>query len=311
MVSLIRLSSSNLDEFKKLYEENFQRETYDKDFFEYYYNQSFIPKIFLKKFVKLFMYNGEFIGYIWYEIPIDSQIKVFSLYVEDNYIDIITNDILKRFNEKYLVYESIENRNSNKLLSNLGFRKARPSIIMNLKLNEYNKTNEITNLKSTLKYDMKLLNLLNIYSNEKYDDILISFQKVDIKNDALLRCEIQNNVFKNIDRVPIEVEDIENDFKQDYYIEDLAIFMKINNVVVAYGQIIYIRKMYTVVNFGVVDIFRGKGLGKLLLDNLISKAREKNISELALGVDKDNVNAISLYKWIGFNNRYDIARWER
>ena len=311
MVSLVRLSSSNLDEFKKLYEENFQRETYDKDFFEYYYNQSFIPKIFLKKFVKLFMYNGEFIGYIWYEIPIDSQIKVFSLYVEDNYIDIITNDILKRFNEKYLVYESIENRNSNKLLSNLGFRKARPSIIINLKLNEYNKTNEITNLKSTLKYDMKLLNLLNIYSNEKYDDILISFQKVDIKNDALLRCEIQNNVFKNIDRVPIEVEDIENDFKQDYYIEDLAIFMKINNVVVAYGQIIYIRKMYTVVNFGVVDIFRGKGLGKLLLDNLISKAREKNISELALGVDKDNVNAISLYKWIGFNNRYDIARWER
>ena len=311
MVSLVRLSSSNLDEFKKLYEENFQRETYDKDFFEYYYNQSFIPKIFLKKFVKLFMYNGEFIGYIWYEIPIDSQTKVFSLYVEDNYIDIITNDILKRFNEKYLVYESIENRNSNKLLSNLGFRKARPSIIMNLKLNEYNKTNEITNLKSTLKYDMKLLNLLNIYSNEKYDDILISFQKVDIKNDALLRCEIQNNVFKNIDRVPIEVEDIENDFKQDYYIEDLAIFMKINNVVVAYGQIIYIRKMYTVVNFGVVDIFRGKGLGKLLLDNLISKAREKNISELALGVDKDNVNAISLYKWIGFNNRYDIARWER
>ncbi|MDU6339724.1 MAG: GNAT family N-acetyltransferase [Clostridium sp.] len=311
MVSLVRLSSSNLDEFKKLYEENFQRETYDKDFFEYYYNQSFIPKIFLKKFVKLFMYNGEFIGYIWYEIPIDSQIKVFSLYVEDNYIDIITNDILKRFNEKYLVYESIENRNSNKLLSNLGFRKARPSIIMNLKLNEYNKTNEITNLKSTLKYDMKLLNLLNIYSNEKYDDILISFQKVDIKNDALLRCEIQNNVFKNIDRVPIEVEDIENDFKQDYYIKDLAIFMKINNVVVAYGQIIYIRKMYTVVNFGVVDIFRGKGLGKLLLDNLISKAREKNISELALGVDKDNVNAISLYKWIGFNNRYDIARWER
>ena len=48
MVSLVRLSSSNLDEFKKLYEENFQRETYDKDFFEYYYNQSFIPKIFLK-----------------------------------------------------------------------------------------------------------------------------------------------------------------------------------------------------------------------------------------------------------------------
>lgn len=311
MVSLVRLSSSNLGEFKKLYEENFKRETYDKDFFEYYTNQSFIPKIFSKKFVKLFMYNDEFIGYIWYEIPIDIQVKVFSLYVEDKYIDIINNNIFKKFNEKSLVYESIENSSSNKLLNNLGFKKTRPSLIMTLKVNDYDKSEEVENIKFNLQHNSNLLNLLNKYSNEENKDISISFQKVDIKNEALLRCEIQNNVFKNVDRLPIEVEDIENDFKQDYYIEDLAIFMRINNVVVAYGQIIYTRKMYTIVNFGVVDIFRGKGIGKLLLNNLISKARKKNISELALGVDKDNVNAISLYKWIGFEIRYNIARWER
>lgn len=311
MVSLVRLSSSNLDEFKKLYEENFKRETYDKDFFEYYTNQSFIPKIFSKKFVKLFMYNGEFIGYIWYELPIDIQVKVFSLYVEDKYIDIINNNIFKKFNEKSLVYESIENSSSNKLLNNLGFKKARPSLIMALKVNDYKKGDEIENIKFNVQHNSNLLNLLNKYSEQKNSIISVSFQKVDIKNEALLRCEIQNNVFRNIDRVPIEVEDIENDFKQEYYIEDLAIFMKINNIVVAYGQIIYIRKMYTIVNFGVVDIFRGMGIGKLLLDNLISKAREKSIDELALGVDKNNINAISLYKWIGFNHKYDIARWVR
>lgn len=311
MVSLVRLSSSNLDEFKKLYEENFKRETYDKDFFEYYTNQSFIPKMFSKKFVKLFMYNGEFIGYIWYELPIDIQVKVFSLYVEDKYIDIINNNIFKKFNEKSLVYESIENSSSNKLLNNLGFKKARPSLIMSLKVDDYKKGDEIENIKFNVQHNSNLLNLLNRYSEQKNNIISVSFQKVDIKNEALLRCEIQNNVFRNIDRVPIEVEDIENDFKQEYYIEDLAIFMKLNNIVVAYGQIIYIRKMYTIVNFGVVDIFRGMGIGKLLLDNLISKAREKNIDELALGVDKNNINAISLYKWIGFNHRYDIARWER
>ncbi|MBC5629300.1 GNAT family N-acetyltransferase [Clostridium sp. NSJ-6] len=311
MVSLVRLSSSNLDEFKKLYEENFKRETYDKDFFEYYTNQSFIPKMFSKKFVKLFMYNGEFIGYIWYELPIDIQVKVFSLYVEDKYIDIINNNIFKKFNEKSLVYESIENSSSNKLLNNLGFKKARPSLIMSLKVDDYKKGDEIENIKFNVQHNSNLLNLLNRYSEQKNNIISVSFQKVDIKNEALLRCEIQNNVFRNIDRVPIEVEDIENDFKQEYYIEDLAIFMKLNNIVVAYGQIIYIRKMYTIVNFGVVDIFRGMGIGKLLLDNLISKAREKNIDELALGVDKNNINAISLYKWIGFKHRYDIARWER
>lgn len=311
MVSLVRLSSSNLDEFKMLYEENFKRETYDKDFFEYYTNQSFIPKIFLKKFVKLFMYNGKFIGYIWYEVPIDIQVKVFSLYVEDQYTDIISNDIFKRFNEKSLVYEAIENSTCNKLLSNLGFEKSTLSLIMNLKINEYNKREDVERLKVSIYNNSKLVYILNSYSNESNNNIIISFQKVDIKNEALLRCEIQNNVFKNIDRVPIEPEDIENDFKQDYYIEDLAIFMRINNIVVAYGQIIYIRKMYTIVNFGVVDIFRGIGLGKLLLDQLILKAKEKNISELALGVNKDNVNAISLYKWIGFKHRYDINRWQR
>lgn len=311
MVSLVRLSSSNLDEFKMLYEENFKRETYDKDFFEYYTNQSFIPKIFLKKFVKLFMYNGKFIGYIWYEVPIDIQVKVFSLYVEDQYTDIISNDIFKRFNEKSLVYEAIENSTCNKLLSNLGFEKSTLSLIMNLKINEYNKREDVERLKVSIYNNSKLVYILNSYSNESNNNIIISFQKVDIKNEALLRCEIQNNVFKNIDRVPIEPEDIENDFKQDYYIEDLAIFMRINNIVVAYGQIIYIRKMYTIVNFGVVDIFRGIGLGKLLLNQLILKAKEKNISELALGVNKDNVNAISLYKWIGFKHRYDINRWQR
>ena len=36
MVSLVRLSSANIDEFQKLCEKNFNKETYDKDFFEYY-----------------------------------------------------------------------------------------------------------------------------------------------------------------------------------------------------------------------------------------------------------------------------------
>ena len=144
-----------------------------------------------------------------------------------------------------------------------------------------------------------------------YHDTNITFDKVNIKNDALLRCDIQNRIFKDIDRVPIDVEDIENDFKQDYYIEDLAIFMKIDNNVVAYGQIIYTRKMFTVVNFGVIDTYRGKSLGKILLDYLINKAKDKNISELALGVDENNFNALSLYNWIGFRDDYTISRWIR
>ena len=134
---------------------------------------------------------------------------------------------------------------------------------------------------------------------------------MNIKTELLLRCEVQNDIFENGNRIPIAVEDIENDIKQDYYLEDFAIFMRINDSVVGYGQIIYSRKKYTIVNFGIIEGFRGYGLGKLLLDHLINKAQNKDIQELVLRVDNKNKTAQSLYNWIGFKNNYNIIRWER
>lgn len=311
MVSLVRLSSANIDEFQKLCEKNFNKETYDKDFFEYYNSQNFFPKMFIKRFVKLFLYKGKFIGYIWYEMPIDIYVKVFSLYIEEKYIDTVNKNTFNKFNEKYLVYESIENSDNNKLLQNLGFKITKPTIMMKLQTSYYDRKYDIKKIYKSAINNKKLLYLVNNYFNEYNKVVNITFTKVNPKTEILLRCEVQNDIFENNNRVPIEIEDIENDIKQDYYIDDLAIFMRINNSVVAYGQIIYIRKKYTVVNFGVVNGLRGFGLGKLLLDHLINKAINKGIDEVVLRVDNKNLNAISLYEWIGFKSTYNIVRWER
>jgi len=50
-----------------------------------------------------------------------------------------------------------------------------------------------------------------------------------------------------------------------------------------------------------IDIdFRGEGIGKFLLDHILKKARENNFKIVILSVFSDNVNALSLYRKMGF-----------
>lgn len=46
--------------------------------------------------------------------------------------------------------------------------------------------------------------------------------------------------------------------------------------------------------------YRNKGIGAEILTFLIEKAKEMGCSEMAIGVDKDNVSALHLYRKFGF-----------
>ena len=46
--------------------------------------------------------------------------------------------------------------------------------------------------------------------------------------------------------------------------------------------------------------YRNRGIGSEILGFLVQKATEMGYSELAIGVDKDNENALHLYKKFGF-----------
>ena len=69
--------------------------------------------------------------------------------------------------------------------------------------------------------------------------------------------------------------------------------------------------MYTVVNFGLIKEFQAFGLGKVLLNSLIQKLKNKGVDELFIRVEDDNYNAFKLYNWIGFTPKSIINRWER
>lgn len=311
MVFLERLSSNNFENFKTLNLERFSKENYDKNFFEYYENEKFFLKIFLKKFVKLFTYNKTVIGYIWYEVPVDIPVRVWSLYVKQEYLDLLSPNILNSFNNTVLSYETCDDTCNNKMLSKLGFKKVKPSILMSINLKNYNKEQHTNNLICSLKDNNDLLKKINMLYNSNINEVKISIEKVVLKKDEELRCKLQNSIFSASTRAPLEIEDIKNDIEQDYYIEDLSLFLKVNDVAIGYGQIIYNRDMYTVVNFGIIKEFRNYGFGKILLNNLIQKAKNMNINELFIRVEETNYGALKLYNWIGFTPQSIINRWER
>ena len=47
--------------------------------------------------------------------------------------------------------------------------------------------------------------------------------------------------------------------------------------------------------------YRNRGIGSKILEFLVDKAREWGYSEMTIGVDKDNLNALHLYRKYGFD----------
>ena len=60
------------------------------------------------------------------------------------------------------------------------------------------------------------------------------------------------------------------------------------------GQRVYVSRMI------VKKEYRGRGIGSEILEFLINKAIEMGFSEMTIGVDKDNENALYLYRKYGF-----------
>ncbi|MGG7059772.1 GNAT family N-acetyltransferase [Clostridium tertium] len=301
---LEKLTLNNMNSFKEMYNKNFKEINYNKDFFRCYESQNFLIKFLYRKFIRLIKINGAYIGYIWYEGVGEKYIKIWALYIDINYIDLIDNLTLSYFNNNILLYEAIDTIENSIILTKIGFKKENYTMLLNMNINNYFNNdiilNEFNNKKNTFKYKF------NINEN-----IIFSLKKLNVGKDEKLRCDIQNDIFSQLNRKPLTVDDIYADMTQDYFLKDLSFFGMINNEYIGYGQIIFNRNMYTIVNFGIVTKYRGLGLSKILLSEIINKARGYGIKELYIRVDPDNTKAINLYKRIGFKEVNKILVWER
>lgn len=274
MITIEKLSLFNIENFRRLYNKNYRSYICDKDFFTIYDEESFIVKYLLRKQVKLFKSNNRFIGYIWYD---ESKVKsgsnnIYSIYILEEFIQCLDNRFLNFIKCNTLKLDIVENEKIKILMDKLGFGILTKTYLM--KLESYPKSIEV--------------------------DAEVDFKHFVKNCDEKLRCEIQNSIFNDENRIPLVPNDIFEEEEQEYYIDDFSVFLYVNGQCAGYGQIILSNGLYTIVNFGIIGEFRCKGYGQTLLTYLIELCRINDINDIYIRVEKDNYKAVSLYNKVGF-----------
>lgn len=185
-------------------------------------------------------------------------------------LNLLKKNNINTINTIKFIYEAKEDNMEN--LTSYGFYKKDANIIMTLKLNK-----------------------------EKFlIDDNISFRQFIKGKDDKLRCDIQNEVFYEPDRIPIAPRDIAYEYSKSFFIEDMSIFIMIDGKEIGYGQVLILDGTYTIANLGILKKYQDKGYGKKLLSYLLNLAIDKNLSEISIRVKESNKVAYHLYKQFGF-----------
>ncbi|MBU3092208.1 GNAT family N-acetyltransferase [Clostridium sp. CM028] len=286
MYKLISLTLKNIESFRKISRINTNFSLSNKDFFEQYDNSNIIQKLFLRKTVNLLLEENNYIGYIWFEkhTKYHSSINSINVIEDNNLVYCYKILISSLVSNSLITYECEDNGINIDILNKLGFTRLKGVMELELECKEY-------------------FNAL-VPSN-------ITFSIVKKGKNEKERCLLQNEIFKNDDRIPINVEDIYYDEAQEYYFNEGAIFIKLDNIPVGYGQIIVEDKAAIIVNFGIVEKYRKEGYGKVLLRHLLNIAMDNDFSKVSLKVDSNNVFALKLYISLGFNIKKEVYTWKK
>ncbi|WP_291633014.1 GNAT family N-acetyltransferase [Clostridium sp.] len=291
MFKTISLTLKNINNFREINQFNTKFSLSNKDFFEEYDNSNIIQKIFLRKNVHLLLKKDNCIGYIWFEKQSKYNICINSINaIEDDnlvcYYRTLVNSLTGKrslTSNSLITYECEDNEVNIIVLNKLGFKRAKGFIELEKECTKYH----------------------NNIAPEN-----ITFSLVKKNKDEKARCLLQNEIFENDDRVPINIEDIYYDEAQAYYIDKGAIFIRLDNKPIGYGQIIVEDKVATIVNFGIIQKHRKKGYGKVLLRYLLNIAIDNDFSKVSLRVDSNNVAAFKLYLCLGFNIKKEFYTWQ-
>ncbi|MGL4875138.1 MAG: GNAT family N-acetyltransferase, partial [Clostridium sp.] len=257
--------------------------SFNQNFLEVYDNSNTIDKYILKNNFYLIKYVEEYVGYMWVEKISLNEYKIIDMYIKLDYALFFRIDQLNKLKNKILIYEGLESYENNAIISNNLFCKVKSAKI--------------------------LKKILCESENNTVKENEISFRRFIIDEDEELRVTLQNKIFYNINRTPINRMDVKFEQKTVNYIEELSIFEYINDIPIGYGQIIRKNNKNVLVNFGVIEEFRGYGLGEKLLRYMCKLGKQQNLTSLYIYVDRDNRVALNLYKKLGFISFGEVSTW--
>lgn len=239
-----------------------------------------LPNLLKYEFVKV--KQGNIPLMIWMLDGINEDIsyidKVYLLNTPIKLGELVAKSSIKT--KKY-VYESKDN--GMKELLNYGFVEEDSNIIMKLNLSG------------------------NYFISDENNITFMEFIKG--KHDQI-RCNIQNEAFYESTRLPLSVKDIMYEYNKRFFINDMSIFINVDDEPVGYGQVLLLDNKYTVANLCVLNKHQGKGYGKALLCYLLNLAKNKGLQEVYIKVKASNARAYNLYRSLGFEDVSKINVFE-
>jgi len=271
-----RLRNKFANSFIELNKKRHEFNLLNEDFFKYYNRVNFLSKYFLRRQVILLEESNKLVGYMWYS-KIDqgkNNYLINALYVEKEYMDLKCKTLFNLFKrDSNFYFDGKVSKNTADFIEELGFFKKNGTYEMSFLLN----------------------NLMHEPLMDKVE--FIPFQKGKYEK---LRCDLQNEIFFEKDRRPLTVKDIIIDEMQDYFVEDWCIFVKYEKQFVGYGQIIITDSWPLIVNFGILEAYRRKGLANALLNHLLNILYNSGYKKVKIKVDISNTAAYMLYEKKGF-----------
>lgn len=106
-------------------------------------------------------------------------------------------------------------------------------------------------------------------------------------------CEIEKRCFSDAWSRQSFIEELDNE-------NSVFLVIKIDDMIVSYGGFWYIVDEAQIMNVAVDIDYKGMKISHILMDEMIQRAKEKDMATMSLEVRVSNEVAINLYKGHGF-----------
>ncbi len=286
MYTCVKLSIKQIKEMEKLNESRKTFNNLNLDFFDIYNQSDFIGNFFLRRNLTLLLFNNIYIGYIWLEKKSKSNYTINALSIPGESGTLEAFAKLTGIFKKNCTYTfNCEKTDFNSyIIEKLNFKKTDSTFELYRNLEDFQ------------------------YKIQLDDDI--TAETVTKGSKEKIRCTIQNDIFRNISRIPLTIKDIYYDEMQPSYYAKGSVLLKKGSTYIGYGQIIIENKVPTIVNFGIIKEFRGMGYGEMFLNYLFNIMKTNNFNMVFIKVKTDNISAFNLYTRNGFRFHKEFNTWE-
>lgn len=290
MIKAEQVTRREIEEYKELLMGFTEFNAYNEDFYGTYISASMLVKMQLRSSARIIRFNDEPIFFVWFDVRSYSSTlrsiipfeRAYELKDGDFFhmvIPTLVRSIVPRAESGKYGYQALENEKNTMLLKLLGFSLDESVLVMRIATK----------------------------------DIPEAGRQVEVKDfrldDLQDRVQIQNNIFNDRYRIPLNKSDIMLEISKRIYIPEASMFLIQDGRKIGYGQIIKGVEGNYLVNFGIVEDQRGKGYSRDFLIHVLNRGRELGFDQIFLEVNAYNIKAVNLYTSIGFKIFRKKDKW--